>query len=308
MINRTIIRQKVVQLMYAYYQNGERNLDSAEKELLKSLSKAYELYHQLLLLIVALTRYAEDSADRQEELNRVAHKDETVSRRFVENSLARQLNDNRQLNEFREHHEMIWADESAYVKSLFDEICQSDYYKEYMEAPAVDYEADRELWRLIYKNIVMKDERIDAILEERSLYWNDDREIIDTFVIKTIKRFAANSTPKQELLPEFKDDEDRDFAVRLLRRSILNDEYYRSLIGQYVQNWEFERLAFMDVIIMQVAIAEILSFPQIPISVSINEYVEIAKVYSTPKSYGYVNGILDTVTRILKEEGKLLKE
>ena len=308
MINRTIIRLKVVQLIYAYYQNGDRNLEQAEKELLKSLSKAYELYHQLLLLMVAVTRYAEDYAERQEELNRVTHKNEAVSRRFVENRFARQLNDNRQLNDFREHQEMIWKDETAYVKSLFEDICQSEYYQEYMNAPTADYEADRELWRLLYKNIVMRDERIDAILEERSLYWNDDREIIDTFVLKTIKRFAENSTSKQELLPEFKDEEDRDYAVRLLRRTILNDEYYRSLIGQYVQNWEFERLAFMDVIIMQVAIAEILSFPQIPISVSINEYVEIAKVYSTPKSYGYVNGILDTVTRILKEEGKLLKE
>jgi len=153
----------------------------------------------------------------------------------------------------------------------------------------------------------MKDERIDEILEDQSLYWNDDREVVDTFVLKTIKRFDPANGANQELVPEYKDIEDQEFAIRLFRRTIMNDEYYRTLISQSVKNWEFNRLAYMDVIIMQIAVAEILSFPQIPVSVTINEYVEIAKWYSTPKSGGYVNGIIDSVAKKLKKENKLSK-
>ena len=177
-----------------------------------------------------------------------------------------------------------------------------------MSSGESSYAEDRELWRKIYKFIIMKDERIDEVLEDQSLYWNDDKEIVDTFVLKTIKRFDEEQGADMELMPEYKDDEDREFAVRLFRRSILNADYYRGLISQSVKNWEFNRLAYMDVVIMQVAIAEILSFPNIPVSVSINEYVEIAKCYSTAKSGGYVNGIIDNVVKRLRSENKLLKQ
>ena len=176
-----------------------------------------------------------------------------------------------------------------------------------MALEKVTYADDRELWRKLYKNIIMKDERIDDILEEQSLYWNDDREVVDTFVLKTIKRFDPVNGANQELVPEYKDIEDQEFAIRLFRRTIMNDEYYRTLISQSIKNWEFNRLAYMDVIIMQIAMAELLSFPQIPVSVTINEYVEIAKWYSTPKSGSYVNGIIDAVAQNLKKENRLTK-
>ena len=308
MINRTLIRLKVVQLIYAYYQNGEKNIEKAEKDLLLSLSKAYELYNNLLLLPLVVTRFAADEVEHQEEVLRVTHKKDVVSHRFVDNLLVQKLEMNQQLQEFREHQNCIWNEETSYIKALYEDIQHSEYYREYMAADAVTFQDDRELWRKIYKNLIMLDERIDSLLEEKCLYWNDDKEIVDTFVLKTLKRFEEDSTARQELLPEFKDEDDREFAIRLLRRTILNEDYYRSLIEQNVQNWDFDRLAYMDLVIMQIAIAEILSFPQIPLSVSINEYVEIAKIYSTPKSYGYVNGILDAVTHRLKAEGKLLKE
>ena len=199
------------------------------------------------------------------------------------------------------------VDNMDYVKKLYNDIVQSEYYAEYMALPKATYADDRELWRKLYKNLVMKDGRIDDILEEQSLYWNDDREVVDTFVLKTIKRFEASKGADQELVPEYKDIEDQEFATRLFRRTIMNDEYYRSLIGKCVKNWEFNRLAYMDVIIMQIAIAELLSFPQIPISVTINEYVEIAKLYSTPRSAGYINGMLDAIARHLVQKGNLLK-
>lgn len=305
MINRTLIRLKIVQLMYSYYQNGGKNVDTAEKELLFSLSKAYDLYNYLLMLMVAVTRYAMERVERQEQLNKVTHNDAVVSHRFIDNKFIMQLEVNKQLNEFKENQKKTWANDEDYIKKLYADIINSDYYKEYMEKETTDYLADRDVWRKIYKNLIMRDERIDAVLEDQSLYWNDDKEIVDTFVLKTIKRFNESNGAEQPLMPEYKDEEDREFAIRLFRRTILNDEYYRGLISQSIKNWEFSRLAYMDVIIMQIAMAEILSFPAIPVSVSINEYVEIAKYYSTPKSGGYINGIVDNVVRRLRAEGKL---
>ena len=169
------------------------------------------------------------------------------------------------------------------------------------------YEVDRELWRKLYKAFVFNNEELDVLLEDQSLYWNDDKEIVDTFVLKTIKRFEAKNGANQTLLPEFKDEEDQEFARRLFRRAILNCDYYRHLISENTRNWDLDRVAFMDVIIMQCALAEILSFPNIPVSVSLNEYVEIAKVYSTIKSGSFVNGTLDGIVNQLKKEGKLAK-
>lgn len=307
MINRTLIRLKIVQLMYAYYQNSGKSIDTAEKELLFSLSKAYDLYNYMLLLMVSVSRYAYKQVEEKEEINKVGHIDEVVSHRFADNLFTAQLEANKQLQEFVDTKKKSWNNDIDYIKKLYSDIIQSDYYQEYMVMDNVTYADDREVWRKIYKNIIMKDERIDDILEEQSLYWNDDREIIDTFVLKTIKKFDPANGANQELVPEYKDMEDQEFAIRLFRRTIMNDEYYRSLIGKSVKNWEFNRLAYMDVVIMQIAIAELLSFPQIPISVTINEYVEIAKWYSTPKSSGYVNGIIDSIAKMLKKENKLTK-
>jgi N utilization substance protein B len=293
--------------MYAFYQNGEKNIETAEKELLFSLSKAYDLYNYLLMLIIAINRYALSQIERKEELNQAAHIDEKLSRRFVDNKFILQLESNLQLEDYKQRMKKTWDNDLNYVKKLYEAIIASDTYKEYMEMESTTYADDRELWRKLYKGIIMKDEELDDLLEDQSLYWNDDRAIVDTFVLKTIKRFEEENGENQELIPEYKDDEDRDFAIRLFTRCISNDEYYRSLISRCVKNWEFNRLAYMDIIIMQIAVAEILSFPQIPVSVTINEYVEIAKWYSTPKSASYVNGIIDAVVRMLRDERKLMK-
>ena len=307
MINRTLIRLKIIQLMYAFYQNGDKTIETAEKELLFSLSKAYDLYNYLLLLMVAVTRYGISVIEHTEEVNKAAHIDDEVSHRFIDNKFIMQLEQNKQLEEYKTNQKRSWDNEIAYIKKLYDTIVASDIYAEYMAMEKTDYNDDREFWRKVWKNIVMKDEQLDDVIEDMSLYWNDDREIVDTFILKTIKRFDPANGADQELMPEYKDVEDRDFATRLFRRTILNDEYYREMIGRCVKNWEFNRLAYMDVVIMQVAVAEMLSFPNIPVSVTINEYVEIAKWYSTPKSAGYVNGIIDAVAKMLQHEGKLNK-
>lgn len=308
MINREIIRLKIVQITYAYYQNGGKNIDTAEKELFFSLAKAYDLYNYLLLLMVDINRIAIRSVETaQNRYNRI-HEGEQPNTKFIENRFITQLEVNKQLLEFQEGQKRNWSNEEEFVRSLYNQIIETDYYKEYMADPTSSYSQDRELWRKIYKNIICNNERLESLLEDMSLYWNDDKYIVDTFVLKTIKRFDESKGADQELLPEFKDEEDREFAHRLFRNTLLNADYYRKLISDNTKNWEFNRIALMDLVIMQIALAEIQTFPNIPLSVSLNEYVDIAKMYSTPRSGSYVNGLLDSISKKLIAEKKIIKK
>ena len=295
MINRELIRIKIVQLTYAYYQNGNKNIETAEKELFFSLSKAYDLYNYLLTLMVAVANKAKREGT------------EEPSSKFAYNRFTLQLAENRQLNDFVETQKKTWVDSTEFVNKLYNQIVETTTYKEYMESSDDSYEADRELWRKLYRTLIQDNDDLDALLEEQSLYWNDDKEVVDTFVLKTIKRFEEQNGVRQELLPEFDNEEDRDYARKLFRASILNANDYQHFMSDASHNWDFSRLAFMDIIIMQIAIAEMMTFPNIPVSVTINEFVDIAKLYSTPKSGGYINGMLDAIARHLIQTGKLMK-
>ena len=324
MVNRTIIRLKVVQLLYEHYQSGRQSVQQTLKDLLKSLDLAHELYMHMLLLIVAVTRAAQDEADKREELARVAHSQVPIDRRLADNQFAAQLSENKQLVAFREKHADSWALDRAYLRLLLADIEQSPAYRAYRQQSQTDYEGDRELWRRLYKQVIMPDQRIDDILEDTALFWNDDRPIIDTFVLKTIKQFDPRNGARQPLQPQYRtaeadeeaqpapggdtEPEDERFAIELLKQSIARENELRGIIKESVRGWDFERLALMDIVTMQAALAEILVFPLIPVSVTINEYVEIAKCYSTPRSPGYINGILDAVARRFFEKGIINKD
>ena len=306
MINRDIIRRKAVQLTYAYFQNGYHNIENAEKEFLFSLSKAYHLYNTLLLLVVAVTKMARKRydvaaarADREGQ--------ERPSDRFAFNKFATQLEENTMLRTFVEEQRNVWDDKVEFVKNLFLRIEESEMYQEFMASDDDSYDAHRELWRKIYKYFVEDNEDLSALLEEESLYWNDDKEIVDSFVLKTIKRFDEKNGKNQELLPEYTDVEDREYARRLFRAAIMNSDQYQRYMTEASRNWDFSRLAYMDVVIMQLAIAEMLTFPAIPVSVTLNEDVELAKEYSTGRSAGYINGMLDTIARHLINTNKMHK-
>lgn len=306
MINREIIRIKIVQLTYAYYQNGNKNIDSAEKELFFSLSKAYDLYNYLLGLIVAVTK----EANRRLEVAQARARREGTeepSQKFVFNRFALQLAELNALRDFMGAQKVTWEDSPAFLGQLYERIADSETYRDYMESDEDSYEADRELWRKLYRTFIQDNEDLDALLEEQSLYWNDDKEIVDTFVLKTIKRFSEQKGAKEELLPEWDSEEEKDFARKLFRSSILNADEYQRYMNEASRNWDFSRLAYMDIILMQIAIAEMMTFPNIPISVTINEFVDIAKVYSTYKSGGYINGMLDGIARNLIHTGRLMK-
>ena len=305
MINREIIRIKIVQLTYAYYQNGNKNIDTAEKELFFSLSKAYDLYNHLLSLIVAVTR----EAQRRLEVAQARAKREGLaepSQKFVYNRFAIQLQENKALNEFINNQKTVWSD-TPVPGQLFEAIEASQIYQEYMASSEDNYDADRELWRKLYKTFIQENAELDAVLEDQSLYWNDDKEIVDTFVLKTIKRFKEQNGAREELLPEWDSDEEKDFARKLFRAAILNDVEYQRYMNEVSRNWDLSRLAYMDIVIMQIAIAELVTFPNIPVSVTINEFVDIAKLYSTPRSGGYINGMLDAIARKLIKTNRLMK-
>lgn len=305
MINRVLIRLKVVQIVYAYYKNSGKSLKATEDEMFFSLSKAYDLYLHLLLLMPAVTHYAADRIAFNTTKLRPTESDLNPNLRFVENRFVAQLRSNEQLRKFEEKSKFNWVDHSDVLRRMLDAIEADDIYKEYMSAETSSYADDRELWRKLYKTFVFENEELDALLEEQSLYWNDDKPIVDTFVIKTIKRFEEHRGAEQQLLPEYKDLDDMDYARKLLRSTISNAEIYRNLLAGSSKNWDMSRLAFMDVVIMQTAIAELLTFDDIPVSVTLNEFVDIAKYYSTPKSSSFVNGILDNIVKKLREDGKL---
>ena len=306
MINRQLIRTKTVQLTYAYYQNGSKNIDTAEKELFFSLSKAYDLYNYLLALIVGITR---ESRRHLEVAESRAKREGTPmpSRKFADNRFALQLEENKMLQDFTETQKNTWNDEPEFLKKLYKQITESQTYQDYMESDDDSYEADRELWRKLYRTLIEQNEDLDALLEEKSLYWNDDKEIVDSFGLKTIKRFEEKNSASQDLLPEYDSEEDKEYARKLFRATIMNADEYQHYMSEASRNWDFSRLAYMDIVIMQIAIAEMLTFPTIPINVTINEFVEISKLYSTPRSAGYINGMLDTIAHHLIETGRMLK-
>ena len=307
MINRELIRNKIVQLTYAYYQNGNQNIDTAEKELFFSLSKAYDLYIIMLSLIVAITK----EAHRQYDIATAKARRENTpepSPRFIYNRLAMQLEMNEQLADLNSMQKVKWSDYPEILTKVYKQIAESEFYDDYMSDSTDDYATDREIWRKLYRTIIEDNDDIDAMLESESLYWNDDKEIVDSFVVKTIKRFDEKNRESQELMPEFDSNDDREFARKLFRAAILNGNEYQQLMGEASKNWDLSRLAYMDIIIMQIAIAEMLTFPSIPISVTINEYIELAKRYSTPRSGGYVNGMLDAIARYLIDNGRMMKQ
>jgi N utilization substance protein B len=227
--------------------------------------------------------------------------------RILNNRLAKQIAENEALLKYAKEHGVSWADDKDFIRKVLEMITASEVYADYLKNEDDSYEVDKEFWRLVFKRIISNNEYIEEYLEEKSIYWNDDVDIIESFVIKTIKRFDELSDSQQELLPMYSNIDDYDFVIQLFRQAILHGEEYRMYIEKHSKNWESERVANMDLLIMQVALAEIMNFSSIPVSVTLNEYIDAAKYYSTPKSGTFINGVLDSIVDELKKENKLLK-
>lgn len=302
MINRVLIRIKAVQLIYSFLISQNKTVDKAEKEFFFSLEKSYELYFYLLQLIVDLTDYMQDRLTRRGILSK-----KIMTNRFVENQLAAELSQNVQISKFVADKKISWKDYPETLRDLANMVLKSEEYVEYInssEEPSLD--SDKEFWKKIMKKVILPSEVLQNQLEELCIYWNDDLEIISGFFLKTIKRYDPEH-PEAAIIPMFKDKEDEDYARTLFVKTVENGLEYEKLVESHIKNWDLERVAQMDMAIMQMAISELLNFPNIPVTVTLNEYIEIAKAYSTEKSSVFINGTLDAIVNTLQKENKLLK-
>jgi N utilization substance protein B len=296
-----------LQVLYAYYSSEGKTLTNTEKELFFCINKSYDLYHYLLALVIEIADYAEERIEIRRRKHQPTEDDLHPNTKFISNQLIHQLRENRQLNTYIEQKKLSWANNPELIKELYLFLIESDFYKEYMADKNRSFLDDRKFVDKIFTKIILITEDLYEVLEEQSIYWNDDVEFVVSMISKTLKKFAPNSGSDQRLLPLFKDQDDRDFAKDLLRKSIINHDELRELIKEHSKNWDLDRIAFMDILIMQLAITEFLYFPSIPTKVTLNEYIELSKFYSTEKSRNFINGILDKTLKDLKKSGKINK-
>ena len=307
-----MVRTRVVQTLFAYYKDQDKTVNSARKELLKSFADTYDLYFMLLDFANELTAYAQQQLEEQIGRARATHSNWKPNRRLVENKLAQQLFDNRALRSRIQEQRLSWDSGIPAVADIYRQLTESDFYRKYMEAESCTYEDDKRLWRQIYQHLLMDSEALRESLDEMEVVldkanWNTDVEIVLSYVIKTIKRFKEDSTPDTPLLEMFDSEEEVTFATSLLEKAIKGHSQYEQLINSHLKGWEADRIADMDRVILEAALAEIMEFEDIALTVSMNEYIELAKTYSGDKSYMFINGILTEILRELKNEGKLFK-
>lgn len=307
MINRRLLRIKVIQVLYAFYKSDKHSVDIAQKELIFSLDKSEELYHLFLLMVLELVKRAEDKIEFNMRKRLPSQEDMNPNRNFVDNKFVQMLQDNEAFLKYANQKKLSWSDDQELIKAVYKIILDSPEYREYMALEKPSFEEDKRFWIRLFKKVIPEISEIGTSLEEMSIFWNDDAELILSMIQKTIKRFDLERGAGQQLMPILSEDEDREYAIKLLKSAITNGEKYTEHINKHLKNWDPDRLAFMDILTMQVAIAELVSFPGIPPKVTLNEFIEIAKNYSTAKSSTFINGVLDNVIKDLTASGQLVK-
>ena len=307
MISRRIIRIKVLQILYAFYSSPETSINNTEKELFFSLHKTYDLYHYLMSLVIEIEKFAEERIDLGLKKHRPTSAELAPNTRFIKNQLIHQLKENTSLNKYLESAKLSWVSNDDLIRKLYLALVDQDFYKEYMAGSQTSYADDRKLVEDIFKYLILENEDIESLLEEQSIYWNDDLDFVVSMILKTFKKFKEFSDENQALLPMYKDEEDRQFAKDLYRKVVLNHEENVALVKQHTVNWDVERIAFIDNLILELALSEFLYFPSIPTKVTMNEYIELSKYYSTEKSRNFINGILDKALKDLKKANKINK-
>lgn len=309
MINRVLIRAKVVQMLYAYMVSKDAmTLTTAKKELTKSLDKSYELYNALLKLMIELTDVQDLRLDEAKHKFLPTEEDLNPNMRFVENEFVKRLRADQTLADFVDDKKINWRDDELFVRLLLDKILRSEEYQEYMEMPKTSLVRDGEVWYQLMKKVVLPDENLLEHLQSMSVYYtDDDLQIMGQFVMKTIRRFEDEEA--QPILPQYKNDDDSKFGEQLFSKAVAEMEENNSYIDQFVktEKWDVERIALMDRVVMCTALTEIRNYPSIPVNVSLNEYIELAKDYSTPRSGQFVNGILNAVVNKLRADKEINK-
>ena len=282
---------------------------NSRRSLQESLEQAYKLYAGLLLLPKDITRLREDQIETAKDKYLPTADDLNPNLKFIDNKLIGEISESESLNAYLKENPFTWDNDYYLIKELLDNILQSDIYNDYMSKKGTDFQGDCEFWRNLFKDIILPSDALAEALESRSVYWNDDISIVGTFVLKTLRRTATDNNHRLELMPMFKDEEDAVFGETLFVNAINNADYYRELIDKFINEsqWDTERIALMDIVILTAAITELLNFPAIPVPVTLNEYIEIANYYSSPRSGQFINGVLFSVINYLRENNQLQK-
>jgi transcription antitermination protein NusB len=307
-LNRRHLRIKIFHALYAYFQHSKDSLDKGEKELFFSISKMYEMYLYLLLVYIEIAHHSELKIEDKKRKQLPTHEDLNPNMRFVENPYVKLLATNEQLFRAIEKEKLSWADQPDLIKKLFKEITESVEYQNYMSAESVTDEEHLQVLVSLFKKYIINFEPLQQYFEDKSIFWVDDLDLASSMVIKTLKSFDLKKGSSQEILGLYKDAEDEvNFVKTLFRKVVMQSEENEAFIHEKAENWDMERIAMIDMILMKMAVTEAREFSQIPIKVTLNEYIEIAKFYSTPRSNIFINGILDKLFAELKEKGLIRK-
>ncbi|MBO5217162.1 MAG: transcription antitermination protein NusB [Alistipes sp.] len=306
MISRRLLRIKAVKALYAHLKSESDSLMASEKTLVASIDKTYDLYVQMLSLIVEVAHYAEQRQEIAKQKKMPTFEDLNPNRKFVDNAVVRLIENGDAVNDYTESHKLSWSNYPELIKTLYLQLEQSEYYQRYMSSEERSFKEDLALVTEFYTRELEESEMLEEVLDEQSILWNDDLGFALTLVVRTLSNLRASHTDVK-LLPKFKSEEDLEFVKELFAKAAVNYNANVELIEKFTRNWDVERIAFMDIVIMATAIAELTSFASIPVKVTLDEYIEIAKYYSTASSGTFINGVLDKVVSTLNQEGKIVK-
>ena len=308
MLNRRHIRIKVMQALYAYKGNESEDLKVSNSFLNHSLNSMYDLYLSMLSLIIEVHKKAEDHQDKTQKKFLATKAEKNPNLKFIKNEVLVMLSANEALKAELEHRKLNpWYLDFEYVDLTFKAITESDLYKDYMATSTSTFKEDKNFIISVFEDIIAPNDKLYDYFEDKKLTWLDDIPVVNTSVLKLLKKLKPSS-PEKHFLPElFKDDDDRAFGIELLQKTILNQSNFNTEIASKTKNWDSDRITQIDTVLMQMAICEFQKFPSIPVKVTINEYLEIAKEYSTPKSSNFINGILDKIVKEYKAENKFNK-
>ncbi len=313
MLSRRHLRIKVMQALYAFFQSHNDRLDIAEKQLLQSIDKIYDLYIYQLSLLIEIIEFGRIRIENAKLKFYPDDEDLNPNTKFIDNKFILQLEVNKFLLKQIEEKNISWFEEQEIVRKIYQKIKESDEYNAYLKSTDNSYKADKDIIIKLFKKYISKTEILQYFYEEKSIYWADDYDIATMMVIKTIKFFHKDMDENVPLPSLYKNSEkshlnnDREFTIKLFRKTILRSEEYEKLISEKAKNWEIKRIAIMDIILIKMALTEILEFTSIPLKVSMNEYIEISKLYSTHKSKIFINGVLDKLIVDLKAKNQIKK-
>lgn len=307
MLSRRHLRVKVMQVLYAHQQSEDRDLSVADKALQHSMDRTYDLYITVLSALVALYRKAEHKSTIASQKLIPNPQERKELDAILNNQMFQKLAANLSLRQRMEKAVIDWSEEQELLSSLFHKMMESDLLENYIETHSGTFKQDSAFVIDVFKEFIAPYESLHDFFEEENMYWVSDIPVINTAVLKTLQSFQEQSDEYHRLLKLVKDQDDIVFATSLMRKTALNDKAYNDYISGKSTNWDSDRIALLDVLLMKMAICEFLHFNSIPVKVSINEYIELSKDFSTPKSRSFVNGILDKLVEDFKKDGKLKK-